>query len=132
MSGTAGVVREIESLGRRDGFEGCAAAAGPGGIGIDDAKAGAGEAVLEIEGGVAQEIGALGVDEELHLVALDDGVAFLAAIEGHLVLKAGATALGDLHAETFAGGFGLLGKEGTEVVYGVVGDVDHRSGTLSR
>ena len=47
-------VRE-NSLGRTHRLERSAAAANPRGIGIHDAKAGAGQAILKIEGGIARE-----------------------------------------------------------------------------
>ena len=118
-------------LGRANRFERGPAAAGPRRVGINNTKAGASQSVLEIEGGIAQEIRALGVDQKLHFIALDHGVAVVAFVERHLVLQARATALRHLHAQAFAGRRRLLGEERTEVINRIVGDMNHPIRRLS-
>ena len=115
------------ALSRANRFERGSAAAGPCRVGINNTKAGAGQSVLEIEGSIAQEARALGVDQKLHFTALDHGVALLALSERHLILQARATALCHLHTQTFAARCRLLGEERAKVINRSVGDMNHSS-----
>ncbi len=120
---------------RLRGLEGGAAAATADGIGVLDAKSGATEAISEIDGGTAEVFCAFFVDEDLDALALDDGIAVLARIEGHAVLKTGATPMLDKNAQassrTFTCGIGFVRKDGLKLFDCAVRNGDHECFTLS-
>ena len=107
------------------GLEGGAAAAASDGIGVLDAKSGATEAISEIDGGTAEVFCAFFVDEDLDALALDDGIAVLARIEGHAVLKTGATPMLDKNAQALPRGIGFVGEDGLKLFDGAVRNGDH-------
>jgi hypothetical protein len=93
-------------------------------------KAGAGEPVAIVEGGTAQVIGALRIDEKLHAVARDDFVAGLAGAERHFVLEPGAAALGDPDPKALAFIRGARFEQGAQLADCVFRHGDHRLGKI--
>jgi len=69
--------------------EGVAAAAGLLGVGVVDGEPGALQPVAVVEGGAGEQLGAGGVDHDLHTrVVGDEVVAVLVGVEEHLVAEA--------------------------------------------
>jgi len=100
----------------RSGRERIAAGAGALGVGIDELEAGTFQAFDEVDGGAADHRQAGGIDEDLHLVALDDGVVRAGGgFQLHAVLKSGTAAAADLNSETLGAAAGAL----DETVYGL-------------
>ena len=90
-------------------------------------KAGPGETVAIIESRAAQVIRAFAIDQKFDAFLFDNRIAGLLGIERHLVLEAGATALGDAHAQPFTFVRGLALEQNAKLTHGVIGHVDHRS-----
>ena len=107
-------------------FEGCTAAAGTSRVWVHNTETGASEAVIIIESRAVEHRATLGVDEKFHAIAFDDGVAVLPFVEDHFILKAGAAALGDLHAQTFVLRLRLRLQKGPEMLRSLFRDVYHR------
>jgi hypothetical protein len=124
---------------RLGSLEGGAAAATTDGIGVLDAKTGPAEAIGEIDGGTAEVFGAFFVDEDLDALPLDDGIAVLALIKGHAVLKTGATPMLDKNAQASSRastcalirGIGFVRKDGLKLFDCAVRNGDHECFTLS-
>ena len=85
-----------------------------------------GQAVTKIQRRAAQISGALVIDEKLHAVALDHFIAVLFFVERHLIIQTRATALVDLHAQTFPGALLLGIEQHAELAGRTLGDGYHR------
>lgn len=107
------------------GFEGRAASAGAGGVGVDDLEAGVVEVAGVVDVAAAEVVMAVGGEEDADALLFDDGVLGLGGADFHGVLEARTAAALDAEAEAI--GFrGVLGREeGPEFLDGVVGEGNH-------
>ena len=96
-------------------------------IWINDSKTGAGQTARKIQGRAAQVRDAFVIDKKLDSVTFDYCVAFFSFAKRHLVMETGTTAFRHFYSQAFLRVFCSLRKQTSELLNGIIRDVNHRT-----